>query len=99
MQVEILFSDMGYYYGDNGNVTYLEKCLPEASFIYTDNPEVPYFVREKTDLVYLGSLSEDKQQLAISRLLPYRDIIRERIAEDTIFLFTGNSLEILGTHI
>jgi len=99
MRVEILFPEMGIYYGDYGNILYLKKCLPAAEFIYTDNLSVPLFVNEKVDLVYMGSLSEHKQEIAIERLKQYKDILRKRIDENTIFLFTGNSMEILGRYI
>ena len=99
MKVEILFSELGLYYGDYGNVAYLSKCLEKAEFIYTGNKEVPSFVNNKVDLVYLGSLSENKQLIAIERLLKYRDIIRKRIEENVIFIFTGNAMEILGKYI
>ncbi len=99
MKIEILFSEMGIYYGDYGNIVYLTKCLPEAQFIYTDNLSRPAFLDEKVDLVYLGSLSENKQKLAIERLLPYRDAIKEKIEEGVFFLFTGNAIEILGNYI
>ena len=50
-------------------------------------------------MVYLGSLSENKQLIAINRLMRYKDIIRQRIDENVIFLFTGNAIEILGRYI
>lgn len=99
MTVEILFSELGLYYGDYGNIAYLSKCLNNAEFIYTNNKETPAFVERKVDLVYLGSLSENKQLIAIDRLMKYRDVIKQRIEENVIFLFTGNSFEILGKYI
>ncbi len=100
MKIEILYSDLGYYYGDNGNVSYLLNCLKDAQVIYTDNTSIPYFVQnDDIDLVYMGSLSENKQLIAIERLSKYKDILKQRINENVIFLFTGNSLEILGKYI
>ena len=99
MTVEILFNELGLYYGDHGNVAYLSKCLENAKFIYTGNKDVPAFVKKKVDMVYLGSLSENKQLIAIDRLMKYKDIIRQRIEENLIFLFTGNAMEILGKYI
>ncbi|MBO7698215.1 MAG: hypothetical protein J6S38_04165 [Erysipelotrichaceae bacterium] len=99
MVVEILFSELAYYYGDYGNVAYLSRCLDKAEFIYTSNRDVPAFVDKKVDMVYLGSLSENKQLIAIDRLKKYKDILKQRISEDVIFLFTGNSMEILGEFI
>ena len=99
MKIEILFSEMGIYYGDYGNIVYLTKCLPDCEFIYTSNLEKPRFLSEKIDLVYMGSLSENKQALAISRLLPYKEGIKQKIEEGVFFLFTGNAIEILGSFI
>ncbi len=99
MVIEILYSELGYYYGDYGNIAYLSKCLDKAEFIYTGNKDVPAFAQGKVDLVYLGSLSENKQLIAIDRLEKYKDIIRKRIEENVIFLFTGNAIEILGKYI
>ena len=99
MIIEVLYSELGLYYGDNGNIAYLSKCLKDAKFIYTNNLDTPCFVENKVDMVYLGSLTENKQLIAIERLKQYKKIIRQRINENVIFLFTGNSFEILGKYI
>lgn len=99
MKVEILFSDLGFYYGDYGNIIYLSKCLKDAQFIYTNNLDKPYFIDNDVDMVYIGSLSESKQLIAIERLMKYRDKLKQKINSNTIFLFTGNSIEILGKYI
>ena len=99
MVIEILYAELGLYYGDYGNIAYLSKCLSDAKFIYTKNTDKPYFVDHKVDLVYLGSLSENKQLIAIDRLKRYKDDLIRKISEDVIFLFTGNSMEILGKYI
>lgn len=99
MTIEILYSELGLYYGDYGNITYLLKCLNDAEVIYTNNKSVPAFTNQKVDMVYLGSMSENKQLIAIERLKPYKEIIKQKIDEDTIFLFTGNAMEILGNYI
>ena len=99
MKIEILFSEMGIYYGDYGNIVYLTKCLPQAEFIYTNNLDKPRFLSEKIDLVYMGSLSENNEAIAISRLMPYKDEIKEKIEEGVFFLFTGNAIEVLGSYI
>ena len=35
MVVEILYPELTNIFGDYANITYLEKCMPEAKFIYT----------------------------------------------------------------
>ncbi len=99
MRIEILYPEFGTYYGDSGNISYLSKCLSSAEFINTSNLDVPAFVGGNVDMVYLGSLTEGKQKKAIEKLMPYREIIRKRIDENVIFLFTGNAMEILGKYI
>ena len=99
MKIEILYPELGTYYGDNGNVSYLSACLKDAEIIKTPNFKCPAFVEGNADLVYLGSLSEGKQLIAIEKLKPYKDVLRQRIEEGVIFIFTGNAMEILGTNI
>ena len=47
----------------------------------------------------MGSLSENNEAIAISRLMPYKDEIKEKIEEGVFFLFTGNAIEVLGSYI
>ena len=70
MKIEVLFPDLCNLYGDNGNVQYLAASLPEAEVVFTGNLETPRFTKEPVDLIYLGSMSEAGQELAIQRLLP-----------------------------
>lgn len=99
MKVEILFSELCNIYGDYGNVMYLQKCLPEAEFINTSINEEPRFISEEIDLIYMGAMTEKNQEKIIKRLLPYKNIIKDKIENNVPFLFTGNSFEILGKYI
>jgi len=99
MKIEILFPELCNIYGDFGNIMYLKKCLPEAEFIETDVTEEPIFIKEDVDLVYLGSMTEKVQEKIIKKLMAYKNIIKQKIEEGKAFLFTGNSLEILGKYI
>ena len=42
MKIEILYPEMAYLFGDNANVLYLEKSLPEAEFIKTQFSQIPF---------------------------------------------------------
>ena len=99
MKIEILYPEMAYLFGDNANVLYLEQSLPEAEFIKTAKGEAPKFISEEINLVYLGALTESNQEKAIKLLTPYKEDIKKAIDKGTVFLFTGNALEIMGDYI
>jgi CobQ-like glutamine amidotransferase family enzyme len=99
MKIEILYPEAGNLFGDTANMKYLRLCLPEAEFVETPLGNEPAFMKEKIDLIYSGPMTERAQELALSSLLPYADKIAELIDSGTHFLFTGNSLELLGSHI
>ena len=99
MKIEILFPEVCNLYGDLQNINYLKKCLPEAEFINTSLGEKPAFVTEKIDFIYLGPMTEKTQEKVIQKLLPYKGRIEELIDSNTVFLFTGNAMEVLGKYI
>lgn len=99
MKIEILFPEFCNLFGDSANMRYLEKCLPDAEFIKTPLTDTPKFISEKMDLVYMGPTTEDTQEKIIEKLMPVKEGIRARIQDGTVFLFTGNALEILGKYI
>ena len=96
MTIEILFPELANLYGDNGNVLYLEKSFPKGKIIKTSFNDEPYFLKHKVDLIYMGTLSPNNEVKVISKLLPYKKKIKEKIDKGTIFLFTGNAVEVLG---
>jgi CobQ-like glutamine amidotransferase family enzyme len=77
----------------------MRHCLPEAKFVLTELNDVPTFASEKVDMVFMGGMTEDTQELVIGKLLPYKERIVELIAEDVIFLMVSNALEIFGQYI
>lgn len=99
MKIEILFPEYCNLFGDYGNILYLKACLPQAEFVETSMNEQPRFVSEKVDLLYMGPMSENAQEKAIARLLPYKEQLRERIASGGVCLFTGNAMEVLFEEI
>lgn len=99
MKIEVLFPEFGNLFGDNSNISYLRKCIPEVEVIETSIHDIPAFVEEKVNLIYLGPLTEKAQEIIIDKLRPYKDKIKELIEEGTAFLWTGNSIEILGEYI
>ena len=99
MKIEILYPERCNLYGDLANMRYLSRCLPDAEFITTHLPEEPLFAREPVDMVYLGPMTERTQELVLEQLSPLRDRIWELMTGDTVFLCTGNALELFGEYI
>ena len=96
MKIEVLYPEFGNLFGDSSNITYLKKCIPEAKVIETEINSTPAFVSEKIDFIYLGPTTEKAQEIIIQKLKPYKEKIEELIENGTVFLFTGNAIEILG---
>ncbi len=99
MKLEVLFPEFCNLYGDMWNIKYLEKCSEEIQVIHTPFTEVPAFVTEDIDMIYMGPMTEKTQAKVISKLMEYKDRIKELIESDKIFLFTGNAFEIFGKYI
>ena len=100
MKIEIMYPELCCLYGDKGNTKFLQQCLPDAEFVYTGLNEKPHFLTEDIDLCCMYSMSEQSQELILSRLLPYREELAARFeCGKTLFLLTGNALELLGKYI
>ena len=100
MTVEILFPKLCNLYGDIKNMDYLRLCLPEAEFIETQiTDKRPYFADHDVNLVYLGSMSEKSQARVVRWLEPYKTRIEAMIDAGTVFLATGNAMEVFADSI
>ena len=99
LKIEVLFPEFCNLFGDMYNMKYLKMCLPEAEFVNTALDEVPVFTKENVNMIYLGPMTEKTQEKVIERLLPYKSRIEELIEKNVVFLFTGNSIEVLGKYI
>lgn len=99
LKIEILFPEFCNLYGDISNMKYLKKCLPNAQFYETAFDEEPVFVRETVNFIYLGPMTENRQEKVIQKLQPYKEIIQELIEKNVVFLITGNAIEIFGKYI
>ena len=99
MTVEILFQEVCGLYGDSQNATYLEATLPDAKFVYTKLTDIPYFVDNNPDLIYIGCMSESTQRRVIEKLKPYRDRLCTLTDNGTAILATGNAGEIFAKRI
>lgn len=99
IRIEVLFSEFCGIFADSSNIRYLEKCLPDAEFVYTAFTDEPLFVSETPSLIYMGAMSESTQEKVIRKLMPYRERIQELIENDVPVLLTSNAAEILGQYI
>jgi CobQ-like glutamine amidotransferase family enzyme len=94
MKIEILYPEVCYLYGDLMNIEYLHRCIPEAEIIRTSLKTPPAFLNGDVDMIYLCSMTERAQELVINALRPYKERIEALIDCGTVFLATGNALEI-----
>lgn len=99
MRIEILFPEFCNLFGDTYNMIYLEKTLPDAEFIRTPIGGAVHFTEEPVDLVYMGPMTERMQERVIEKLRPLKAKIQAAIDRGTVFLFTGNALEVFGDYI
>ncbi len=96
MKIEVLYPEICCLFGDKANMRYLEMCLPDAEFIKTPVSEMPRFLSEDVDMVYIGSCSESNQEKILSRLFENKSRVEELVEKGVVFLLTGNAFEIFG---
>lgn len=99
MIIEVLYYDASMLFGDRGNVMLLQRTLPDATFVFTQYPQKPYFAKEAVDMVLMGSMSESWQVRIVELLMPYQRRIIDLINDDVTFLITGNALDLFGKYI
>lgn len=96
MKVEILFPELCSLFGDHGNILFLKDNLDNSNIYETALKEEPKFFTEKIDFLYMGAMSENTQKLVIKKLMPYKEILLEKVNDGMKVLFTGNAADILG---
>ena len=99
MRIEVLFPELCNLFGDAMNAEYLRRAVPEAEVTKTALKTNPAFSSGEVSLIYMGSMTERGQSLAAEALRPHRARISELIDNGTVFLVTGNALELFGTRI
>lgn len=98
-RIEFLYPEYCFIFAENYNVDYLKRSSAEIEVIETNHKETPKFVTEDVDMVYIGCLTEKKQEEVAALLMPYKERIIELIEKGTVFLVTGNSIELFGNYI
>ena len=100
MKLEYLYPELGNLFGDGANFRYLQKCLPEAETVETHLGDEPAFVSDpETVFLYSGPMTERGQGIALEALRPWASALQGRLEDGLHALFTGNSMELLGTSI
>ncbi|MBR3375719.1 MAG: hypothetical protein IKG71_08025 [Firmicutes bacterium] len=95
MKIEILYPEIANLFGDLANIKYIKSSIPDCKVIGTDLSTKPRFLTEKdVDLVYMGTMTENSQIVAMEHLEPYNDEIKTAIETGQRFLMTGNAFEI-----
>lgn len=97
MKVEILYPEITNIYGDSGNVMFLKEMFNDVILTTLNNE--PYFVNNDVDFIYMGSHSDMYDKLIIEKLGKYKDRLMELIENNTVILFTGTSIELIGSYI
>ena len=98
-KIEVLYGEFGNMYGEIFNALFLEKASDVIELIYTGLNEEPHFVNNKVDMVFMSYIRDRKVYDVIEKLRPYKDRIKELIEADTVFLLTGNAIEVFGDYI
>ena len=99
MTIEILYKDLTNVYGDVGNIKILEKSLPKAKFVYTSVNEKPYFVSNKVDMIYMGSMPDEYEDIILKALDKHKAKLKKLIEDGTVVLMTGTAFELCGDYI
>ena len=99
IKIEVLFPEICNLYGDLFNVELLKRSYPEIEIINTSLKSEPLFVKEKPNMIYMGSVTERGQELAAKKLYSYRKRIIELIDDNALILLTGNAIDIFSSYI
>lgn len=99
MTIEILFSEVCGLNGDKQNAAYLQATLPDATILYTQLNQRPFFADNTPDMIYIGTMTENTQRKVIDKLLPLKDRLLELIDAGVPILATGNAGEIFAKKI
>ncbi len=99
MKIEYLYPEFCGIFGDQANMAYLKQCLEDAVFYDTPIEQVPHFVEEDVDMIYIGQMTERSQKRVLEKLIPYRERLQTLIEQGTVFLVTGNASELFGEYI
>ena len=99
MRIEVLFPEICNLYGDLFNAEYLRRSCPEIEIVNTSINSEPLFSSTIPDMIYMGCMTERGQEMAVAKLLTYKERITGLANDGALFFLTGNAGELFGTHI
>lgn len=99
MKLELLYPELSNLFGENGNQHLLSEIFGEENVLRTRFPNPPRFLREEVTLVVMGAMTEEKQKLILSVLLPLKEEIHAAVERGQFLFFTGNALDLTGKEI
>lgn len=100
MKIELLYPELSTLYGDIANIKILSECSENCEIIDTNIGSTPRFIQSNdVNLVYRGTMTEKAQVIMLCELFKYKKEIINSIEAGQHMLFTGNSLELLGSRI
>lgn len=98
MKILHLYHDMMNLYGDYANLLVLERCLSDMGKkveIHTlsmgEKKDISGY-----DMYFMGAGTERKQKRVLEEMKAYAQPLKKAHEEGKVFLFTGNSFELLG---
>ncbi|HZK28709.1 MAG TPA: hypothetical protein VFD19_00655 [Clostridia bacterium] len=99
MRIEILYGELANLLGEHGTQSLLAQTFGEDKLIRTHFPELPQFLVEDVDFVYMGPMTEQTQRLVLDLWRDKKDLFAKAITRDTVFFFAGNALDLVGRSI
>lgn len=98
MNIEILYKDL-YVYGEKANATYLEMMFEKHNIIHTAFNEIPYFVDNRPDLIFIDAISEHFLDQIADKLLVYKERLKELIEDGVHIIIMNNAMDIFGKRL
>ncbi len=96
-----LFPDLMSLYGEYANLAVLRRRLERMGVTVkmhtADGETAPDF--SAVTLIYMGAGTERNQKVALQKLYPHADALKEAVARGAVVLFTGNAMPLLGKSI
>ncbi len=98
MKILHLYHDMMNLYGEYANLLILERCLRDLG----QEVEIHTLSMGETkdisgyDMYFMGAGTERKQKLTLEAIRPYGESLKKAHEAGKVFLFTGNSFELMG---
>ena len=101
MKILHLYHDMMNLYGEYANLLILERCLRDLGQEVEIHTLSMGEIKDISgyNLYFMGAGTERKQKLALEALQPYGEALKKAFEAGKVFLFTGNSFELLGTSL